>query len=392
MTPSKQITDPVLDGSVKGWPDLGRRASEVAGLDLHVDDLGTPALTIRESALGGNVAAMAGWCAARGVALAPHAKTTMVPRVMERQLAAGAWGLTVANVRQARVALACGARRVLIANEVLPAADVAWICSQEDADVLFCVDSPEGLALPESAVRSSTSPPLPVLIEVGYEGGRCGVRSTAAVVELAEAVARSQHVALRDIEGFEGLTDDPDALLEDLVAAATATAPLVDHPDPIVTAGGSSCFDRVVDVLGPVATQLGWPLCLRSGCYVTHDHGLYAEAAERRGPGAPRFEAAIEVRASVLSRPQPDRMILDCGRRDVSFDAGLPVVLGEPDLVVEALNDQHAHVRIGGPCDVAVGDVVRLGISHPCTTFDRWHVIALVDDTGRVLEALTTYF
>jgi D-serine deaminase-like pyridoxal phosphate-dependent protein len=335
---------------------------------------------------------MAEWCAARGVALAPHAKTTMVPRVMERQLAAGAWGLTVANVRQARVAIACGARRVLIANEVARAADLAWICSQEDADVLFCIDSSEGLALAESAVRSSGSPPLAVLIEVGYEGGRCGVRSIAAVVEFAEAIVRSPHVALRGIEGFEGLTDDPGAFLDALVAAATAIAPLVDHPDPIVTAGGSAYFDRVVDVLGPVAAQLGWRLCLRSGCYVTHDHGLYAEAAERRGPGAPRFEAALEVRASVLSRPQPDRLILDCGRRDVSFDAGLPVVLGEPSLVVEALNDQHAHVRIGGPCDAAVGDVVRLGISHPCTTLDRWQVIALVDDTGRVLEALTTYF
>jgi D-serine deaminase-like pyridoxal phosphate-dependent protein len=298
----------------------------------------------------------------------------------------------VANVRQARVALACGARRVVIANEVAVAADLAWICSQENADVVFCVDSPEGLALAESAVRSSGSPALAVLIEVGYEGGRCGLRTTAGVVELAEAVARSPHVALRGIEGFEGLTDDPDAFLEDLVAAATAAAALVEHADPILTAGGSSYFDRVVDALGPVATQLGWTLCLRSGCYVTHDHGLYAEAAERRGPGAPRFEAALEVRASVLSRPQPDRLILDCGRRDVSFDAGLPVVLGEPSLVVEALNDQHAHVRIGGSCDAAVGDVVRLGISHPCTTLDRWQVIALVDDTGRVLEALTTYF
>jgi D-serine deaminase-like pyridoxal phosphate-dependent protein len=387
-----QPVDPALDGSVKGWPDLGRRASEVAGLGLHVDDLGTPALTIRESALGRNVAAMAEWCAARRVALAPHAKTTMVPRMMERQLAAGAWGLTVASVRQARVALACGARRVVIANEVAVTADLAWICSQHDADVVFCIDSREGLALAESAVRSCGSSPLAVLIEVGYEGGRCGVRSSDGVVELAAAIARSPHVALRGIEGFEGLTDDPDALLEDLVAAATAIAPVIEHADPIITAGGSSYFDRVVDVLGPVATQLGWTLCLRSGCYVTHDHGIYAEAAERRGAGAPRFEAAIEVRASVLSRPQPDRLILDCGRRDVSFDAGLPVVLGEPNLVVEALNDQHAHVRIGGPCDLAVGDVVRLGISHPCTTLDRWHVIALVDDSGRVLDAMTTCF
>jgi D-serine deaminase-like pyridoxal phosphate-dependent protein len=85
-------------------------------------------------------------------------------------------------------------------------------------------------------------------------------------------------------------------------------------------------------------------------------------------------------------------LILDCGRRDVSFDAGLPVVLGRDELVVVAVNDQHAHVRVEGSCDAAVGDVVGLGISHPCTTFDRWEVIALIDDSERVLEALTTCF
>ncbi|HMI69594.1 MAG TPA: hypothetical protein VK510_06325 [Solirubrobacteraceae bacterium] len=102
--------------------------------------------------------------------------------------------------------------------------------------------------------------------------------------------------------------------------------------------------------------------------------------------------AAIEVRASVLSRPQPDRLILDCGRRDVSFDAGLPVVLGHDELTVVALNDQHAHLQVDGASDLAIGDVVRLGISHPCTTFDRWHVIAVVDDSGSVLEAVETSF
>jgi D-serine deaminase-like pyridoxal phosphate-dependent protein len=380
------LPDPTLDGTVKGWPDLGCRASEVAGRGLRVDDLGTPALVARERALAHNVAAMAAWCAERGVVLAPHVKTTMAPRLMERQLAAGAWALTVANVRQARLALAVGAARVVIANEVTNAADLAWIGAQE-AEILFCVDSLAGVALAEAGGR-----PLQVLVEVGYDGGRCGLRSTDAVVEVAEAVARSPHLTLRGIEGFEGLvTDPPEAFLADLTAAATAIASLVDGAG-VLTAGGSSYFDLVVDALGPVAAQLGWTLCLRSGCYVTHDHGLYADAAARRGPEAPRFEPALEVRASMLSRPQRDRLILDCGRRDVSFDAGLPVVLDRDELVVVALNDQHAHVRVDGDTGVAVGDVVRLGISHPCTTFDRWSVIALVDDDGRVLEAVTTCF
>ena len=74
---------------------------------------------------------------------------TMAPRLMERQLVAGAWGLTVANVRQARVALACGARRIVIANEVTVARDLAWVCAQTaggEVEIIFCVDSLDGLA------------------------------------------------------------------------------------------------------------------------------------------------------------------------------------------------------------------------------------------------------
>jgi D-serine dehydratase len=383
------LPDPLLDGTVKGWPDLGCRASEVGERELRLDELGTPVLALRQTALAHNIAAMAEWCASRGAALAPHVKTTMAPALMQRQLAAGAWALTVANARQARIALAAGARRVIIANEVANAADLAWICAQ-DAEILLCVDSLDGLALAEAAHRGAGGPPLQALIEVGYDDGRGGLRSIEGVVELAQAVAGSPHVHLRGIEGFEGLTEAPEPLLDDLAAAAEAIAPLV--RDGILTAGGSQYFDLVVDALEPVARRLGWTLCLRSGCYVTHDHGLYADAAARRGAGPPQFEAALQLRACVLSRPQPDRLILDCGRRDVSFDAGLPVVLGHDELVVVALNDQHAHVRIDGRSDVAVGDVVSLGISHPCTTFDRWSVIALLDDDGRVLEGVTTCF
>jgi D-serine dehydratase len=383
------LADPLLDGTVKGWPDVGCRASEVAERQLRVDDLGTPVAVLRETALAHNLAAMADWCARRGVVMAPHVKTTMAPRLMERQLAAGGWALTVADVRQARVALAVRADRVVIANEVTGAAELAWICAQ-GAEILLCIDSLAGLALAEAAHRATGGPPLQAFVEVGYIDGRCGLRSTEAVLEVAQAIAGSPHVELRGVEGFEGLTDEPEPFLDALAAAADAIAPLT--LDGILTAGGSRYFDLVVDALGPVAQRLGWTLCLRSGCYVTHDHGLYAQAAALRRSGPPRFQPALELRATVLSRPQRDRLILDCGRRDVSFDAGLPVVLGREELVVVDLNDQHAHVRVDGRSDVAVGDVVSLGISHPCTTFDRWSVIALVDDEGRVLEGVTTCF
>jgi D-serine deaminase-like pyridoxal phosphate-dependent protein len=123
-----QIIDPMLDGSVKGWPALGCRVSDVAERGLSLDDLPTPVLVVRESSLRHNIAAMADWCARNDVLLAPHAKTSMAPAILDRQLSAGAWGLTVADVRQALVAIGCGAERVIVANEVTSRHDLRWLC------------------------------------------------------------------------------------------------------------------------------------------------------------------------------------------------------------------------------------------------------------------------
>ncbi len=176
------------------------------------------------------------------------------------------------------------------------------------------------------------------------------------------------------------------------VARAAAAEGLLEA-EPILSAGGSAFYDRVAALLKPVAADLGGRVVLRSGCYVTHDHGLYERQAPgpQRLPGGPRFEPAIEVRAQVLSRPEPGRAIVGAGRRDLSYDSGLPVRLDGPGTIV-ALNDQHAHVTLDPDDALAVGDVVRLGISHPCTALERWRLIPLVDGTGRVIDAIDTRF
>jgi D-serine deaminase-like pyridoxal phosphate-dependent protein len=396
----------LLDGTVKGWPACALHTSEVATAGLHVADLPTPTLLLREEALAHNIAAMAAWCEQRQVRLAPHAKTAMAPAILRRQLAAGAWGLTVADVRQARVAVACGATQLIIANELARAEDVAWTARETGARVTFCVDSEEGVAIAEAGQRLAGGPPLAVLLELGHPGGRCGVRSDRDAIALAERIAASPHLTLRGVEVYEGLvaaTADQSAaagvaaFLERVGALARELAArgLVTAEDPLLTAGGSAYFDLVADVLAPVAAALGWSLVLRSGCYATHDHGFYArQTPQARGADAvPSFQAAIEVRSTVLSRPEPGRLILDAGRRDVSYDIDLPVVLSAPGLRVVALNDEHAYVDVEAPGSaIGVGEVVRLGISHPCTALERWRVVALVAADDRILEAIPTWF
>ena len=169
----------------------------------------------------------------------------------------------------------------------------------------------------------------------------------------------------------------------------------------MVTAGGSAYFDVVVEVLGG---QRDWNLILRSGCYVTHDHGLYSRVAPsaRNTPGVPVLEPALEAWAPVLSRPEPGTAVLGIGRRDVSFDAGHPVVLhgraaGGTALdtggsVVRRLFDQHTVLSVPAGSRLAPGDELCLGISHPCTTFDKWRWIPVLDAEDRITDVIRTFF
>jgi D-serine deaminase-like pyridoxal phosphate-dependent protein len=176
-----------------------------------------------------------------------------------------------------------------------------------------------------------------------------------------------------------------------LVVAATDEH-LVDGV-PVVTAGGSSYFDLVVRELGPAVWDRPVTTVLRSGCYVTHDHGVYRRTSplgeERGTPGRPTFRPAFELRASVLSAPEAGRVILGFGRREVPTDDRLPVVLDREGWEVTGVNDHHAFVRVPPGEAPAPGTVVRLGISHPCGAFDRWRHLPLVDPDGAVVGEIT---
>jgi D-serine dehydratase len=245
---------------------------------------------------------------------------------------------------------------------------------------------------------------------------------------LARAVAAAPGLQLAGFECYEGLlvTDDRaadidrvDALLEqvaDLARQADAEG-LFGGERIVLSAGGSSYFDRVAQGLRSV-DGLSRPVLpvLRSGCYLTSDHGHYlgmlGELDAREGL-AEGLLPALEVWSVVLSRPEPGLAILSMGKRDASYDLGLPHALlahrpGQAGPValpdgarIEKMNDQHAYLRLPEEQDehgdmrvgdVRVGDLVGCGISHPCTTFDKWPVLLLVDDDYNVQRAINTLF
>lgn len=404
----------------------GRTVREFRGAAPALDELETPVLTVDRAALSANIAVMADWVRAAGVRLAPHGKTTMAPQVWAEQLAAGSWGITLATIWQTQVARSFGVARVLLANALVDPVGLRWVAAESARDPSFeflCwADSVETVALMDEHLRSAPdAKPIRVLVELGGPHGRTGARTVEQAHAVAAAIDAAARLTLAGVGGYEGaLAHDRTAagvhavrdylgqlarLHRELLAAGRYRGPAV------VTAGGSAYPELALEYLAPLSDEQGrqgvaTAVVLRSGAYVIHDDGFYASMSPLAAPECARpLRSAMHGWARALSRPEPGLVLLDAGKRDLPFDEGLPIpqrVAGPhggapaPGATVSALNDQHAFLRLPDDAELPLGSVVRLGLSHPCTAFDKWRLIPVIDDadapTPRVVDLLHTFF
>jgi D-serine deaminase-like pyridoxal phosphate-dependent protein len=421
------LLDEPIDWRFKSFPthtptkirDVRSRGWNVLGPEFL-----PPVMVLKDSALRHNSKLVAAYCKRHDLLLAPHGKTTMAPQLLKLQLDDGAWAVTAASMSQVRVWRAVGVERVILANELVEPAAIRWLAAELNADRAFdfycLVDSVAGVRLLESGLaEAKLARPLQVLLEVGPDGGRAGCRTPAEALEVARAVAASKRLVLTGVEAFEGVIDVPtmngtidavDDFLHDmrsLVAELDKADLFASTAAVTVTAGGSAFPDRVVACLGG-EWNLSRPvrLVLRSGCYLTHDAAHYKQLSPFGGriPETGPLEEALEVWGAVLSLPEPGLAILGLGRRDVPYDLELPV----PRLVktpgpqppiplrvegsITKVMDQHAFLKVSPEANLKVGDLVGCGVSHPCTAFDKWRLIPVVDDGYAVIDAVLTYF
>ena len=421
-----RILDEPIDFRYKSFPatasstirDVGKRNWNVLDGEFMF-----PTMVLKESALRHNVDAMAALCKRHEISLAPHGKTAMAPQLFQMQLDAGAWAVTAATMWQVRVWRGFGARRVILANELVEPASIRWVSGELQRDPEFdfycLVDSvPEVRLLDSTLAGTGLERRLPVLLELGLAGGRTGARTRQEARAVAQAVAASRRLSLAGVEGFEGIIGGADlaadltkvdGFLTEMRALAVELdgAGLFDRsPEVIITAGGSAFLDRVIEDLG-TPWRLSRPVrtVLRSGCYLTHDAVHYKDVSpfgSRLADTGPLAEA-LEAWGVVLSLPERGLAMIGFGKRDVPHDLDLPV----PRLVkrqggelrplragasIAALNDQHAYMKVPDGEDLAVGDLVGCGVSHPCTAFDKWRLLPVVDGDYNVIDAVLTYF
>jgi len=425
----QSLGEEILDFRHKAVP-AALQGLDIAGFStrgLGLNQLQTPLLTLDQDALDFNARLLAGWCEERGILLAPHGKTTMSPELWARQMDLGAWGITLANAAQLRVARHFGFTRLMLANSLTDPQAIRWAADQaaDGARIVSWVDSPETVALLDHELTGHGT--LDVIVERGGTGGRTGARTHEEALGVARAVHASAQLRLVGVGGYEGAlahTADDAGLgavrgyLADVVALheALLAEGLYDADELIVTAGGSAYFDDVADVLGPLRDGGGHgaprvDVVIRSGAYIVHDDGFYRGISpfSRQDPDGPEsFRSAMHAWVRVVSQPEPGLAILEGGKRDLPFDEGLPVPqvlstgLGDEGVPLEgaeitAVNDQHAFLRFPEDLDLKPGQVIRLGLSHPCTALDKWTLIPVLDSTRdtaspTVVGAVRTFF
>ncbi|WP_262055948.1 amino acid deaminase [Streptomyces sp. STR69] len=377
----------------------------------------TPVLALSAERLEHNLRLMETYATRHGLAFAPHGKTSMAPQLFHRQLAHGAWGITLAVPHQVRVAREFGIDRIFLANELVDPAALKWISAQLDADPRFrfiCyVDSVRGVGLMDAALRGAARP-VDVVVELAAgEGARTGVRTEAECAAVADAVAAVATLRLVGVAGYEGEVPQADPeRVHAWLRRLTALAVEFDKAgrfagsgldEIVVSAGGSAWFDAVADVLAELPElSLSALKLLRSGAYVSHDDGHYRKLTPfTRVPEEGALEPAFRLWAQIVSRPSPEQAFANAGKRDAAYDLDLPLAqvvrrdgTERPATGIEitGLSDQHAWLRTTDEADLEVGDWIGMGLSHPCTSFDKWQLIPVAEADGTVVDYIRTFF
>ncbi|WP_370414634.1 alanine racemase [Streptomyces fradiae] len=414
----------VVDHRFKALPPdaAGLTVGELAAQrrNLFTGGFTTPVLALSAESVEHNLRLLETYTERHGLAFAPHGKTSMAPQLFDRQIAHGAWGITAAVPHQARVYRAHGVARIFLANELVDAVALRWLAAELDADPDFrfvCyVDSVRGVELMDQALTAAGARrAVDVVVELAAGAtGRTGVRTEAECAAVADAVAAAPALRLVGVAGYEGTmpgadTDSVRTWLQRLIGLA-AEFDKAGRFDPavgeiVVSAGGSEWFDAVAESFAEIpALSLPVLKLLRSGAYVSHDDGQYRDRTPfNRIPEEGALQPAFRLWSQVVSRPTAEQAFTNAGKRDASHDLHLPEaqvvrdartgeIRAAAGITVTGLSDQHVWLGTESGAELEVGDWVGMGLSHPCTIFDKWQLIPLVEADGTVVDYIRTFF
>ena len=329
----------------------------------RVAEIATPALVVDVAAMERNIRRMADFFRDGPCRLRPHFKAHKTPEIARRQLSAGSCsGLTCATVSEAEVA-ADLSDDLLIANEPIGPSKCERIAAlARRVRMTVAVDSEAGLEAIGLAARNA-GVSIGVLVDLNVGQMRCGVEPGHEVVQLARRATSVDGVTLRGLVGYEGHVVSLPDRAEREVRTRASMAGLVESaamlrasglPCELVSAGGTGTYD--ISGRMPGITEI------QAGSYVLMD----TDYGQLDVP----FEQAFWVLGTVISRPEPRRLVVDCGHKSMTKDHGLPSPRDLDGATVVSLNDEHATLRVPHDSRVRIGDHVFMRPSHTDPTIN----------------------
>ncbi|MGH7320982.1 MAG: DSD1 family PLP-dependent enzyme [Candidatus Rokuibacteriota bacterium] len=340
---------------------------------MPTEAIDTPALVVDLEAYERNLDRMAASLRGHPVRLRPHAKTHKCPVVARHQMGRGAVGVCCQKVSEAEAMVYGGVPNVLVTNQIVGPSKIARLLSlAKQADVAVCVDDPENVRQLDEAARAF-GVRLPVLVEVNIGMNRCGVEPGEPVADLARRVAATTGLEFRGLQAYHGRAqhiqdaDKRREVMDEALARVRRTVECL---------GESGLACEVVTGAGTGTYQFE----SASGLYTELQPGSYIfmDVDYKRVAGFPsRFENALFVLATVMSRPVKDRAVVDAGLKALAVDSGLPAVHGRADMEFVRASDEHGMLVPRDPeTRLRVGDRLWLIPGHcdPTINLYDWYV------------------
>ena len=343
-------------------------------IGMHKTELDTPALLIDLDKMESNIQTMADYFTTVNAVLRPHLKTHKTPMLAHKQIAAGAIGITCAKLGEAEAVIHAGIRDVLIANQIIGRQKIARLVNlAKQSEIMVAVDNAQNVT-DISAAAAAKGVTVRILIEMNTGMNRCGVEPGQPALELARHVLRSPNLQFEGLMGYEGHTVAKPNYAERKAAARQSVQLLVDTkhhlekhgvPVSIMSGGGTGTFSITGSV--PEMTEV------QAGSYIFMD----ATYGNVEGVGE-HFACALTVLATVVSRPTPERVIVDTGMKVLAKEFGIPQPLGIEGLEMAGLSEEHGKMNADASVSLTPGDKLEILPTHCCTTVnlhDRYYGI-----------------
>lgn len=326
-------------------------------------DVDTPALILDLDAFDQNIAIMAAAVAKTpGVRLRPHAKAHKCPEIARRQIAAGAVGVCCQTVSEAEAMAAGGITDILVSNVVVSPPKIERLARLADkVHVSVLVDNAANVTALETAARKAGTT-LDVLVEVEAGSLRCGVTPGEPAVALAKQVAACKHLRFVGIQAYHGKAQHRRTVEERRRSVEYATDRARTTRDLLQAAGleckvvaGAGTGTFIFEQASGVYTEL------EPGSYVFMD----ADYGQNNWDGFPQFQQSLFIWTTVISTPEPERVVVDAGIKAHSFDSGMPLVVGYPSVKYTCESDEHGVLEVGPGAEApAYGSKLRLIPGH----------------------------